>query len=368
MLLFYEKRYDHASGRFEDLSPDLEPPRDAKHCFCQTCARNSLGERRKKPQLFEKPEETRSDEKVEFDMVKWMGEEFRVGSAVYLTPGTFDFEYSSTKRTSKAVKYQVLDENLYTEFYRNRNGSAKDSTCDTPDPFDVGCITSIFSTSNSKLLASINLSIRVKKLYRPENTHEGEPLKYRSDLNKLYWSEEGNTIFSYIILNISKHRLTMDNFTECELKFTNIVGKCYIAYSENLDKSVEEWSLLGPHRFYFSEAYDSKAEKFISPSPQACSIGKTVEKGDKTKLKSKKVKAIPANVPVSFPEISKKLRTLDVLAGCGGNYTYHIYSRHAIPVYLSDVHCINDFQNLQFVFRFFRGSQVIRCRRESLGY
>ena len=190
MILFYQKRYDHVTARFEDLLPDLEPPAEGEHSFCSTCARDSLMKQSKIPQVFEKLKEKCNDEKDEYGMVKYLNEEFRVGSAVYLKPDTFNFKYNN-KEKSNVTKREVVDEEKYPEVYRKFNDRVKGSNFDTPEPFNIGYIKSIFSTSKSKLMACVNLQIKVKKLYRPENTHKSE-LRFKSDINMLYWSEEGN--------------------------------------------------------------------------------------------------------------------------------------------------------------------------------
>ena len=113
--------------------------------------------------------------------------------------------------------------------------------------------------------------------------------------------------------------------TEITIPFSYVVGKCYLAYSENLDKSIEEWTSGGPNRFYFSQMYINKEEEFDEPPPRACSIGIFNKKSDKIKSKSKKaesqIKII--DIPPEYPILSEKLRTLDVFAGCGGkSYIY----------------------------------------------
>lgn len=97
------------------------------------------------------------------------------------------------------------------------------------------------------------------------------------------------------------------------------MGKCYLAYSENLQESIQEWSTKGPNRFYFTEAYDSKNKEFIDPSAQACNVGKTAKKDVNLKSKSKKTGTNFVDPIVNYPQISRKLRTLDVFAGCGGD-------------------------------------------------
>ena len=40
------------------------------------------------------------------------------------------------------------------------------------------------------------------------------------------------------------------NFIVCSVKFTQVTGKCYLAYSKNLNQPVDEWAAAGPSRFY----------------------------------------------------------------------------------------------------------------------
>lgn len=89
-----------------------------------------------------------------------------------------------------------------------------------------------------------------------------------------------------------------------------------------MNESIEEWSAAGPNRFYFSEAYDSNDEEFTDPPAHACNVTKSSKKNHKAKSKSKKVETGHEDIPVSFPQISQKLRTLDVFAGCGGNTSF----------------------------------------------
>lgn len=61
-----------------------------------------------------------------------------------------------------------------------------------PAPFDIGYITEIFTTDK--------LYVKVKKLYRPENTHRNEVLLKQNDMNMLYWSNEGISSFTKMFL------------------------------------------------------------------------------------------------------------------------------------------------------------------------
>lgn len=57
------------------------------------------------------------------------------------------------------------------------------------------------------------------------------------------------------------------------LNFSEVAGKCYIVFSENLDIPVSEWTSRGPNRFYFSQAYNAIKQTFEEPPFHAMSIG-----------------------------------------------------------------------------------------------
>lgn len=40
------------------------------------------------------------------------------------------------------------------------------------------------------------------------------------------------------------------------MSFAKVTGKCYIAYEDCIESTPLEWLELGPHRFFFREAYD----------------------------------------------------------------------------------------------------------------
>lgn len=106
------------------------------------------------------------------------------------------------------------------------------------------------------------------------------------------------------------------------VRFSEVTGKCYLAYSENLSEPVEEWSVAGPNRFYFTEAYNAKEKTFDEPPYSIINIGKPGKGKGKGKLKTKKAEKAKSIIdkPVDYSTLTKKLRTLDLFAGCGGNY------------------------------------------------
>lgn len=114
----------------------------------------------------------------------------------------------------------------------------------------------------------------------------------------------------------------INDFSVCNIKFIEVVGKCYLAYSENLNQTVDEWAAEGPNRFYFNEAYNAQEKTFNEPPYHAISIGKSGKSKGNLKFKGKKTeeseKRAFVSRPIEYNKISKKLRTLDVFAGCGG--------------------------------------------------
>ncbi|XP_033326072.2 DNA (cytosine-5)-methyltransferase PliMCI [Megalopta genalis] len=296
---FYQKRYTPETARFEDPPPDPVCQRkEISHRFCPACVRFTTLQCYYTPKVFDKEEEKNSKE-VTYNVVKYKGEEFRVGSAVFISPTALKYKYTSTYHISSKIKKGKVDEDMYPEYYRKSSDHVKGSNYDTPEPFHIGYINSIYATTNNKLVASSDIWIKINKMYRPENTHKGLTLMHQIDLNMVYWSDE-----------------------VCSVKFSEVVGKCYLACSENLDGSVEEWTAGGPNRFYFSQAYNAIEKTFVDPPNRALNIGKPGKGKGKSKCKNKTFENNDAkkmiDKAVDYCSVPKKLKTLDVFAGCGG--------------------------------------------------
>lgn len=88
----------------------------------------------------------------------------------------------------------------------------------------------------------------------------------------------------------------------------------------------------GPNRFYFTEAYNAKEKTFDEPPYNIINIGKPGKGKGKGKSKAKKVEETEnkpvIDKPVDYLIMTRKLRTLDLFAGCGGKYILlkHTYS------------------------------------------
>lgn len=191
---FYQKKYTPETARFEDCASDPECPRkEISHRFCPACVRFTTLQCYYTPKVFNREEE-KSSKEVTYSMVKYKGEEFRVGSTVFLMPAAIKYKFTSTYHISPKVKKGKVDEDMYPEYYRKSSDHVKGSNYDTPEPFHIGYINSIYATTNNKLVASSDIWIKINKLYRPENTHKGLTLMQQVDLNMVYWSEEGKIL------------------------------------------------------------------------------------------------------------------------------------------------------------------------------
>jgi len=142
-------------------------------------------------QVSERIEE-KSSKEVIYGVVKYKDEEFRVGSAVFLHPNAFKFKHIQTYQEAQKPKKEVVDEDIYPEFYRKVSDQKTNfSNIDTPEPFHIGYINMIYATTTDLIVSPSDIYIKVNRMYRPENTHRDLTLMEQSDLNMVYWSDEG---------------------------------------------------------------------------------------------------------------------------------------------------------------------------------
>lgn len=295
---FYQLKYDPTSARFEDPPPDPECPEKISHRFCPCCIRLDLLKQQDIPKVYNRIEE-KSSKEVIYELVKYKNEEYKVGSAVFLYPQAFQFQHKRTYEESKNSSRKCVDEDIYPEFYRKADDKTTFSNVDTPEPFHIGYINAIYATTNDVSVPASNIFIKVNKMYRPENTHRDLALMEQSDINMVYWSNE-----------------------ICIVNFSLVAGKCYLAYFKNMNESIEEWSMGGPNRFYFTEAYNPKEKTFDEPPYNIINTSKSGKGKGKGKSVAKKVKGAEKKqiieTAVDYTAIPRKLRMLDMFAGCGG--------------------------------------------------
>uniref|UniRef100_A0A803VZK7 DNA (cytosine-5)-methyltransferase 1 n=1 Tax=Ficedula albicollis TaxID=59894 RepID=A0A803VZK7_FICAL len=184
---------------------------------------------------------------------------------------------------AKRPKKEAVDEELHPEHYRKYSEYIKGSNLDAPEPFRVGRIKSIcFGVRGNGKPNESDLDIRL------ENTHKSTKASYHADINLLYWSDE-----------------------EATVEFRAVQGRCSVLYGEDLQQSIQEYSMGGSDRFYFLEAYNAKTKSFEDPPNHARSSGNKGKGKGKGKAPGPEQEPEPAPAP-------PKLRTLDVFSGCGG--------------------------------------------------
>lgn len=103
-----------------------------------------------------------------------------------------------------------------------------------------------------------------------------------------------------------------------------------------MSENIECWSVGGPNRFYFTEAYNPKEKIFDEPPYDIININKFGKGRGKGKCTIKKIeraeKKEVIETPVDYPTMPRKLRMLDIFAGCGG--TLYSFSFLSLPFIL----------------------------------
>ncbi|XP_064649332.1 DNA (cytosine-5)-methyltransferase PliMCI-like isoform X1 [Lineus longissimus] len=299
---FYQFWYEGEMARFETPPVDPVPDEEEKYSYCVSC--NRIEEKRKlnAPAVGEeiKPKEADSN-RTYYASVKWKGEEYKIGDSCYMMPDSFVFPVKEEVQKKEKDKRDITDEEEYPELYR-KSDYVKGNNQGTPEPLRIGRINQITVRKGKDKEEDIKL--RVTKFYRPENTHKGATAGHQADLNMLYWSDEESTV-----------------------GFHHVEGKCQVVYSEDLHVPLGEYFRGAPDRFYFTESYDASNKSFGEPPASARQIkkGKDEESEGEGKGKGKgkgKSSVKKEEAPEENTEEEKvdfrRLRMLDVFAGCGG--------------------------------------------------
>lgn len=282
--------YGPEHARFE-YPKDLPLNKEDKVDFCGVCVRCKDIKMSKEPVVGEE-----SDDGT-YTSLTWDYALLKVGDCVYLTPGSVNFKIKQKPRPEgREVDQSNVDEDLYPEYYRKSN-YIKGNNAKTPDPFQLALIKSIIKRDGE-------VKLKVQIFYRPENTHKGRKAAESADLNMVYWSEEDATV-----------------------PFKAVQGRCFVKFADlkSEEKQLRLWAEEGADRWYFREMYNAEDKSMDEPPLSAQRFGQKGAKG-KGKGKGKSSakteedtndKQSNLDIP-SFPPVTKKLRCLDVFAGCGG--------------------------------------------------
>ncbi|KAL8585576.1 hypothetical protein ACOMHN_050335 [Nucella lapillus] len=284
---FYQKWYDPEYARFEDppqVEEDLSSILGPK--FCLSCHRLDLHSRRMETSVGSVLEWGDDAPRgcLLFDSVRKNGQVYRIGQCCYLKPEAFRFAVQP-ERPCETRTDRKDDEELFPEAYR-KSDYVKGSNRDCQEPFRIARIERIFCQDRS-MISDSELTVRVRKFYRPENTHKGMEWAYGCDLNKLYWSNE-----------------------ETEVEFSMMEGKCEVVCGTTATSDLD--SFFEREVFYFTEAYNPETQAFEELPAAALSTAASEKSKNKDSSSDQTVQSEEEEKGIH------KLKTLDVFAGCGG--------------------------------------------------
>ena len=299
---WYRMKYNEEWTRFEHgtalSKKDVLKREDLDSCT--TCPARLVKEKKAVIQAWELLDE-KCDAQGKFNWkgFETLGETFRVNEAVFMqwhANQTGSNPQGRKKDDEKIHEMKsVVDQLKYPEYYR-KSAYIRGSNEKTAKPFSIGIITEVTSADKE---GKKKLKIKVRKMYRPEDTNLKHREVFAKDFNLLYWSE--------------------DIITK---EIVQIQGKCYIRPECVLDESPQAWTRGGEHRFYYNQMYDKNKGAFEELTYEAEKYGRIKSKAGKGgKGKSSTTAAAPDEILAdgALPEMKRpKLRTLDVFAGCGG--------------------------------------------------
>ncbi|KAL5271589.1 hypothetical protein ACHWQZ_G002012 [Mnemiopsis leidyi] len=259
--LFFKFWYDSDRARFEAPREEYLDWNVDDGC-CPACIRKSEAERADIPHLD-----------TDTNVLMYKNVQYSIGDYVYITPDAFSMP-NRAKISSTKIRKDNVDDEMFPEYYR-KTDYIKGNNDLVPELYRIGRIVS-FSTKQEGLDGSV-VKVTVKKMYRPENI---ENCRVESaDINLLFYSLD-----------------------QVKIRADKLSGKCTVKNSEDIE-DLSRYTTLSDH-FYFTESWNS-ASKCLEDVP---SEGRSSNKGKKKRA------GIKSEKETQF----RKLRTLDVFAGCGG--------------------------------------------------
>ena len=259
-------KYDSRLARFEEYVQI----NSTMSIACDACHLTSSAELNKIPKIVEKII-TLNGEDMWIICLKYCGRSYSIGDSIYLCPGAYAMPYErKRKKEIPKIEYKV-DEMVFTEYYRHsQTSSIKGSNNKTQIPFRIGVIEDIWKEGSK-------VKLKVRKMFRQENTHLSLENNSGDDIHKLYWSND---------------------FISVEAP--NICGKCFLLPESLVKENLTNWTQSRRHRFYFGNLYNSKKRTFESISAEIMKKYQSITQDQST----------PNNV--------HPLRSLDIFSGCGG--------------------------------------------------
>ncbi len=102
------------------------------------------------------------------------------------------------------------------------------------------------------------VKLRVRKLYRPENTSLTPEEAFSKDLNFVYWSDDVITVDS-----------------------SSVRGRCFVRNENHLEVPAPQWTREGQYRFYYNMAYSRHRREFEELPVEAERYGRQAKGGGK---------------------------------------------------------------------------------------
>ena len=207
---------------------------------------------------------------------------FNVGQYIMLEDNTI--RCNIPKKEPKVYPKAKVDAKLYPEHWRKKDEYEGDH-CDTWDPFQVVRLEQIVQEKQEVFL-------RVRKMYRPHDTHMVHEVARTKAYSCLYWTGE----------------IARMHLPECAKRTDNVsmetvVGCAWVKGQQGGDvEKLVEWTDEGEDRFFVSEIYNSVTRTF---SPLEAEVV--------TDMKS-----VLSTYPAPYIAEVPPLACLDIFAGCGG--------------------------------------------------
>ena len=212
--------------------------------------------------------------------VRINGTKFNKGDFIMIEDETLRFVVP--KKEPEEYRKKEKDPSLYPEDWRKPEVYKGDHV-DTFDPFQVVRLEEVREKEGY---------VRVRKLYRPHDTHMSLKEARGKAYTVLYWSEEIGRLYT-------PHKAGKMNKPSME----TVVDKAWVKASHgNVGEELQDWTDGGEDRFFISESYNAHTKTFTPLYKLA------VETVNKT------LTGCPAP---TLPPI-RSLQCLDVFAGCGG--------------------------------------------------
>ena len=215
--------------------------------------------------------------------IKIGGVWYEVGQFLMITDTTIRFQIPA--KVAKVYPKKTVDPKMYPEHWRKPEQYEGDHA-DTWEPFQIVRLEEVVNNGRGCF-------IRVRKMYRPHDTHLSHEEARTRPLTELFWSGEVARMYPKDVANRT-NKVSMED----------IVGPCHVRSLENHNSEDDliKWSDEGEDRFFIGKSYDADSKSFMPVS------GDIIEA----------MNTVLTKHPAPSLDTVTPLNTLDIFAGCGG--------------------------------------------------